>query len=438
LVPILFAVFGIAVLRMSVPDALIFWLPFALLSSLALRLFSDNIRSTPLNAQYEVLLFSYLMGTVFRAFFGLKPKAEKAKPPAAAAVPAGAAAAAGGAGAALATATGAAGAAGAGAAGAAGAGAAAAGGVTDTASDAAHTPRSAGGSIAQLIPLAVITVFSLLGIILLAQDVGQPSALSRVVILVWLLVNLYYVALAVLFVLGRTIFRADERVATQLECELFMAGRAPIPCTSSDFSEHGIALAILTTEDINPDDTVDVRFSLNNYHVRLKGQVLRVDERNTGWKYVLRILDYYDTFNDYLQVLYDRVPAFPSTPSIASNPFSTLFRNLKHRLEAQRTPQRTLPRFDIDETYALPHGRSLHITNYNFKYLVTDTEGLPQSFEMHPAPGLLFRCHYERTLHSNARLYLVQNYQELHSDPEKSARLRAWITTAMTKAQQAT
>lgn len=72
--PLLYAVFDVTVMRCSFEQMLIFWLPMYLCAILGIRLLSDGIRTAKWSSVYEVCLFPFLLLPVLAETFGIKKR----------------------------------------------------------------------------------------------------------------------------------------------------------------------------------------------------------------------------------------------------------------------------------------------------------------------------------------------------------------------------
>lgn len=72
--PLMYAVFGITVMRCSFEQMLVFWLPMYLCAVLGIRLLSDGIRTTKWSNIYEVSLFPFLLLPVLAETVGIKKR----------------------------------------------------------------------------------------------------------------------------------------------------------------------------------------------------------------------------------------------------------------------------------------------------------------------------------------------------------------------------
>ena len=72
--PLLYALFGIPVMRASLWKMAAFWLPFYLLGTVCLRLYSDGVRTVHRSVFYEYCLMPYLLLPVLAESLGLRKK----------------------------------------------------------------------------------------------------------------------------------------------------------------------------------------------------------------------------------------------------------------------------------------------------------------------------------------------------------------------------
>ncbi len=65
--------------------------------------------------------------------------------------------------------------------------------------------------------------------------------------------------------------------------------------------------------------------------------------------YSFKITDYLDSYDDWLQIIYDRSPALPEAIKKDSGIFEDLQLNVKKRFETPFFKKRSFPRVPIDE-----------------------------------------------------------------------------------------
>ncbi|MDD3204909.1 MAG: glycosyltransferase, partial [Lachnospiraceae bacterium] len=69
--PILYATFGFMVLKCTLLEVLLFWLPMYISSNISLRILSGNIRSTKWTGIYETVLFPFMFIPIIMETFGI-------------------------------------------------------------------------------------------------------------------------------------------------------------------------------------------------------------------------------------------------------------------------------------------------------------------------------------------------------------------------------
>lgn len=74
MMPILYAVFGVTVMRCSFEQMLLFWFPMYLCGILCIRLMSDHIRTEKWTNIYETSLFPFLLFPVLKETLGIRKK----------------------------------------------------------------------------------------------------------------------------------------------------------------------------------------------------------------------------------------------------------------------------------------------------------------------------------------------------------------------------
>lgn len=72
--PLLYAVFGVTVMRCSFEQMLVFWMPMYICAVLGIRLMSDGIRTAKWTNIYETCLFPFLLVPVLAETIGIKKK----------------------------------------------------------------------------------------------------------------------------------------------------------------------------------------------------------------------------------------------------------------------------------------------------------------------------------------------------------------------------
>lgn len=369
--PILFAVFGFMVIKCTLLEVLIFWLPMYISSNITLRMLSRGIRTTKWTSIYETVLFPFMLFPVLAEFFGISLKKFRV-----------------------------------------------------TKKEKVRSEKST--TVLYAIPFVLLAVLSVIGIINCTAMIFQSGTVSPIVVLFWLSVNLFNLVMALFFTLGRNFYRMSERVAAVVECRLGTNGHGIIHCETTDFSETGVALFLKKPTDIDENETVNLHLLTDRYSAKLKGRIVHVSAIPGGWKYAFLITDYGDSKSQYLQIVYDRVPTLPTDLKKAQGSYNDIRHNITRRTQGVFYQNRRYPRINMDETIHSDYG-PVHLINFNYKFVVTDSSDLPNELYLHPVEGLALLCRYERDVQDGKKLYAVANYDDIHNNAEASRLLSEWV-----------
>ncbi|MFP3153423.1 glycosyltransferase [Lachnospiraceae bacterium ZAX-1] len=370
--PIIFAVFGFLVIRCTLVEVLIFWLPMYISSNITLKRLSRNIRTTKWTSIYETVLFPFMLFPIITEALGITLKKF------------------------LVTKKGA-------------------------------VENEKGKLWIYTIPFAVLTLLSVVGIINCIKMIFESGSFSPIVVLFWLIANSVTLWMAVFFVLGRDLFRSSERVVAKVDCTLKTANSDVLKCATIDFSETGVSLFMEKPVDIDEDEQVSLEMTSERYNACLKIQIVHVDNYNNGWKYSFRIVDACETKDDYLQLLYDRIPTLPVGLARTLSSFDDISLNISKRISKTIYQNRHYPRIDMNETLTSQTGQKVNIVNFNFKFIVLVGTNLLQDITLTLPNGTCLECVYERDLNEQRKLFALSNYAEIHTDSLKSESLIQWL-----------
>lgn len=371
--PILYATFGYMVIKCTLWQILLFWLPMYISSNISLRMLSRNIRTTKWTSVYETVLFPYLLVPVILETFGVTMKQFKV-----------------------------------------------------TQKGAAENER--GKNLLYLIPFLLLIVLSLAGIFNCLHIIFESNDMGPVVVLFWLIVNLFTLVMAMFFILGRNYVRQSERALIEADCRLETDG-SQYDCRTVDISETGVAL--LFQEPVNLDDEEEVTLHLSDetYKACVKARTVHVDNRKNEWKYAFRITDYCGTYESYLQLVYDRVPTLPQNLRPSSGSFDDLRINVAKRAARPFYENRKLPRIYMKAKVKDSKGHVQHIMDFNYKYCSLASVDHPEEkliLVVDEETKIMLHCERQKMLSEERLLYKVSNYRELYKNPQKRRRLEQW------------
>lgn len=384
--PILYAVFGYMVIKCTLWQILLFWLPMYVTSNISLKMLSRNIRTTKWTSIYETVLFPFLIFPVLLETMGITMKKFK---------------------------------------------------VTQK----GQVENEAGKNLIYLIPFLLLVILSGIGIFNCVHMIFESNNMGPVVVLFWLIVNMYTLIMAMFFIIGRRPMRKSERAMISLDCEL-TAGDIVYTGKTDNISEHGLALLLDTPVNVDDEKEAAIRLWNDRYEAKLGAFVVHVSSVGSRWKYAFQISDYFDSYAAYLQLIYDRVPTLPQNLDQTSGSFDDLRINVKRRVSTPFYQNRKLPRVVLLASIKDTEGRTWNMQDYNYKYCTIGNAGImPESicFVVNQKKGVKICCKRCDKTQNGRTLYEITNYEENYQNTEKKRILEAWVSerwNEMKKAEQ--
>ena len=387
--PILYATFGFMVFKCTLPQVLLFWLPMYVTSNISLKMLSNNIRTTKWTSIYETLLFPYMLIPVILESFGITLKKFK---------------------------------------------------VTSK----EEQKNQKGKNVIYTIPFLILIILSIIGIVRCILIMFDSGSFGPIVVLFWLVYNLFLLVMALFFVDGRVPYRKAERVNVQMQCVLD-DGKRKIECMTRDISETGISVLLDKPYYLPEDDEVTIDLWNGRYKAKLAAKVVFVNRRGKKWNYSMKIMDYVDTYDEYLQMIYDRIPVLPQEIKKNSGSFDDLRLNTKKRVEVPFYQKRQYPRIivDTDVAYENLDGQNsttkmTHMHDFNYCYVTLQHEcDLPKEIKIILTDDIVLHCNFEMILRSGDHLYQVKNLEELTNDTQIEDFLMKWLEEMAKKAEDA-
>lgn len=378
--PLLFSVFGVMVVKCSLVEVLIFWLPMYISSNVCLKMMSRNIRTAKWTNLYETVIFPYLLIPVLLETFGISMKKFKV-----------------------------------------------------TKKGGAESEET---NIWHAVPHFVLVILSVIGITNCVRWTFKTGRIDYFVILFWLVLNMYNLVMSLFFVMGRRVVRNAERQSVTMNCVVKTAYEQEAG-TTIDISESGISVKLERTMDIDEEEDAELILNDGRYQAILSGRVVLVQNREKDWKYVFRITDLRESRAAYMQLIYDRNPSLPVNLDESVSSFDDLRINVKRRIYTQNFQNRRRARVVIGEDYRNDMEQKLHIVDYNYEFmLVTGEEPLSALFSVTIKENLVLECVLERKVTGTKRLYRISNYKELHENAQKHTLLKEWLCSDRSKEEK--
>ncbi|MCD5002545.1 glycosyltransferase [Enterococcus saccharolyticus] len=379
--PIMFATFGFMVIKTDLKQILIFWLPMYISSTISLRMMSQEIRTTKWTNIYETAMFPFMLFPVLKEFFGISLKKFKV-----------------------------------------------------TNKSGVDTDRT--GNLLYGLPFMLFILLSVIGVFNIIYMILASGSMGPIVILFWLIVNLFNLVMAMFFVMGRRYHRTSERVVLSEPAVIYTKYQGQFTCQTMDMSEGGLALFLEEAIFIDDEHEVKIAVTTDTYHAEVQAKVAHIDELTDGWKYAFRITDFNESKDEYMQILYDRVHTLPKSLHASHSTFDDLRLNIVRRTQPVVYFNRKSPRIMMDEYLQLSTGGTIHVINFNFQYFVTDSEQLDEYFTCELPNGVTLTCEFIKQLRNGSSLCRVTNIEEIYQDATQMKLLTEWANQSKVQLQK--
>ncbi len=371
--PIMYATFGFMVFKCTLPQVLLFWLPMYISSNVSLRMLSRNIRSTKWTNIYETVLFPYMLLPVLFETVGISMKKFK---------------------------------------------------VTSK----GEQKNEKGKNFLYAIPFLLLIVLSIWGIIRCVLIILDSGSFGPIVVLFWLVNNLFLLVMSLFFVDGRIPYRKTERVMVHMPCRVRYQGEEYTGVTK-DASEAGISIVLPKPYFFEENTNVEIFLDTEDYHVDMFAAVVHVSARDDEWVYSMKITDINGSYDELLGILYDRIPTVPMEIKKDSGGFEDLKLNMQKRVTPPFYQKRNYPRVTIDDRIpSLNRGiSSVKVFDYNYVCLTVEDDDTPEYLQLAVNDDIILNCKYESEIRKGLQLYNVVNYRELLKSKRRRNELLDWM-----------
>lgn len=372
--PILYTVFGIQVVNCSLWQLAIFWLPYYLLYNRALRVISGDIRNQRWSNIVDTIIFPYMVIPIFMESIGLRQRKFF---------------------------------------------------VTNK----AHNQDTRSG-LRYAIPHLLLVSATAVGLAFCVRSMVLHHSYESIILVFWLVVNLYFLLMAVFFMRGRVNFRREERllVKAQVTIKLPGSGRL-VHAETSDISESGMALLLDFPEYIPYDVDLPMQMEDGRYASNFFGRVTHVAQTGVRWKCSIKVTEIEEAQRrEYLQLLYDRHHTLPIF--ITSNALSDAKVNFRGRKSSLTSSNRRLPRLVVNQTVQIKEGGTAVLEDFNYEFLrLSLADTLPDLMTIVLPDDVELRC--ARVEGTQKPLYRVKNWQEISASESLRAVIASWLGQPM-------
>ena len=280
--PLVFATFALPVFRCNWLELLVYWLPMFILQDTSLRVNSRKKISLKWSGIYETSVMPHLLVPIIKEFLGISLSQFN---------------------------------------------------VTDKSKKSTVRKKD----VKAMVPFLMLIGFSAAGIVRLILTFEKGQLVSFLILLFWIVRNIYFLILSVFLVDGRD---SDGEEVTVNDAEPVVIeteqgeGAFIYEGVTTRMTEHNLTVFLDGDEKPAIGTHVGIGIHSDDYHVHMKGVVTGVKESrgkqaNTQ---TIEILDFCGAKYEYLSILYDRVPTLPQTLSRDLGIIRHLWQNIAQRV----------------------------------------------------------------------------------------------------------
>lgn len=276
--PLLYAVLAVPVFKCNWLELLVFWLPMFTFQEIALRVNSKNTISLKWSGIYETSVMPFLIIPVIKESLGITMSSFK---------------------------------------------------VTDKSRRSGERTKDTKA----MIPFIVMALLSVAGIVRILVTFDVMQSVSVLILLFWIVRNLYYFIMCLFLVDGRD--SDEEPVKVRFtETVSVSTGDGTYGGVTTKLTERQIKVYLDDAEGLRTGTPCDVTISRGGQDVTVKCAVtgVLVSRKSTARIHTLEIMDYNDSEEEYWQVLYDRIPTLPQSLNRDFGILSNLWHNIAHRI----------------------------------------------------------------------------------------------------------
>lgn len=224
---------------------------------------------------------------------------------------------------------------------------------------------SRSAKIIYAIPHMILLAASMVGIYFSVEHMLLYKNTLGLVVLFWLCMNTYFLAMAIFFLLGRINYRSSERFRAEIPIT-FSVGTRKVKGITCDISENGLAFITDFPEFLYGIVTFELQDG--KWGAQVPGEIVHVSKVENKWRYSVKLVGLsFEEKQNYDQIVFDRVPTLAT--EIKTSAMKDLLVFFRRKTSSSVLSKRTLPRIPLHCTLETADGRSVHIRDYNYQYM---------------------------------------------------------------------
>lgn len=374
--PILFVLFDVMIVKATFFEMLLFWGPYYLAYMIALRHLSRNIRNNRWSNVYDTIMFPSLLVPIFLETLCISKK-------------------------------------------------------TFSITTKKRIDNERKYKMIQSIPHLLLSILSAISIAIAFSTLLKENALFYLIIIFWLITNLYSLLMSFLFMLGRKTYRQSERFYAQLEAIISFSTHS-YQGETFDISEGGFSIVLDFPQVIPENEVIKVVMKDAHNHATVQAQLVQCIQMREKWKYGFTLTHLSDENRaNYVKLIYDRLPSLPKCIDKSSSSFEDLSKNLMLRLSKGFNNQNDkIPHIKLNKQFVVEENQIITLVMFSFYTCQLKME--EHNFKDELLLGGDLQCQlYLRFIRLNEKSqtyeYQVENIDELLVHPYLSILLQLWI-----------
>lgn len=278
--PLMFAVFCIPIFKCTIYDLALFWLPMHCMQLLSLRITSRGKISSRWSGVHETALMPFMLIPVIKETLGISLIKFN---------------------------------------------------VTNKAKTSMRTVIDRG----KLMPFAIFLVLTLAGIVRMVYVIILWRYPGILAVLFWLCRNAYCLTMCLFLVIGRNSDDENVKVYATESVTAFKKDGQKADGVTTKLTEHSVDIFVDEINFLSLGEGIELEISTAAYEFKVKGTIVAIRHSyhpKVPSVYTLEILDYSEKKDDYIQMLYDRIPTLPQHLRLQGTYLGNIWRNIAHRI----------------------------------------------------------------------------------------------------------
>ena len=169
---------------------------------------------------------------------------------------------------------------------------------------------------------------------------------------------------------------------------------------------------------------------------RVSGEVVQVGQFGNQWKYGVKLTELpFEEKQNYAQIVFDRLPTLAT--EIKTSAAKDLMVFFKRKTASSVLSQRKLPRIPLDASLKTDSGETVHVSNYNYQYMmITGTVPGP-AFDLYMGNTVLHLKKTPSSVGGKDTLFEIENWETRSCSPELHEALSALLLEKQEEQQAA-